>query len=501
MKKNLTIMKPIKTILALLMVLFFASANGQETHQYDFVVDGWGYSKGYQLNIDGPATYNGDTTKLALEGTNGDHTGVFSIPEMVEGYPVNQIGGWVGNSCKLSDLVIPNSIKYWMYESFCSCPNLASVHLGDSVDYLEGCFLNCPQLKSIYIGKGFKRAINSFSDRYSSGNQNNNIVAEITWNALNGEILDRYFTNLQILTLGDAVQTIPNNFMQNTQISTLIIPASVKTIGTEAFVGSSKLSSISVAAGNQNYDSRDDCQAIISKATDELILGCSSTVIPASVKRIGNKAFLNSPIEEISIPGSVSEIGTSAFKDCSNLKQVELKKGIKTIGLSAFANCVGIEEISIPGSVSEIVALAFSDCTGLKQVELNEGLTTIGVSAFAKCVGIEEIVFPSTVTTIEGNAFARCSSLKRIYLKSPRPAVITSGEYDTFEGVDKENCILYVPKGSLQTYWAASGWNEFAHIEEYDSESSQPLKGDVNGDGKVNVSDISTLINIILGIE
>ncbi|MBQ2490756.1 MAG: leucine-rich repeat protein, partial [Muribaculaceae bacterium] len=144
---------------------------------------------------------------------------------------------------------------------------------------------------------------------------------------------------------------------------------------------------------------------------------------------------------------------------------------------------------------------AFSDCTGLKQVELNEGLTTIGVSAFAKCVGIEEIVFPSTVTTIEGNAFARCSSLKRIYLKSPRPAVITSGEYDTFEGVDKENCILYVPKGSLQTYWAASGWNEFTHIEEYEPESGQPLKGDVNGDGKVNVSDISTLINIILGIE
>ncbi|MBQ5465853.1 MAG: dockerin type I repeat-containing protein, partial [Muribaculaceae bacterium] len=113
----------------------------------------------------------------------------------------------------------------------------------------------------------------------------------------------------------------------------------------------------------------------------------------------------------------------------------------------------------------------------------------------------EEIVFPSTVTNIGGEAFGQWSSLKRIYLKSPRPAVITSGVYDTFEGVDKDNCILYVPKGSLQTYWAASGWNEFTHIEEYEPESGQPLKGDVNGDGKVNVSDISTLINIILGIE
>lgn len=73
-----------------------------------------------------------------------------------------------------------------------------------------------------------------------------------------------------------------------------------------------------------------------------------------------------------------------------------------------------------------------------------------------------------------------------------------------FLGVDMDNCILYVPKGSLATYWAANGWNEFKNIEEFDpagGENPEPLKGDVNGDGKVNVSDVTTLVNIILGIE
>ena len=448
-------MKPIKTILALLMVLFYASANGQETHQYDFVVDGWGYSKGYYYHFDGPPTYDGDTTKLTLEGSNKDFTGIFTIPEMVEGYPVTQIAGGAGGNCNLSGLVIPNSVTWMNYGAFCSCPNLESVVLSDNISRVYESFQNCPALRSIYFGKTYLESVDAFTENYGSGNLVNHSVTEITWNAINGLLYQRSFPNLQTLTLGNAVQTIPENFLQLTQISTLAIPASVKTIGAEAFVGSSKLSSISVAAGNKNYDSRDDCQAIISKATDELILGCSTTVIPATVKSIGDKAFLNSPIEEISIPGSVSDIGISAFRNCTNLKHVEL----------------------------------------------NEGLKTINSWAFASCEGNEEIVFPSTITNIGGEAFGQWSSLKRIYLKSPRPAVITSGAYDTFEGVDKDNCILYVPKGSLQTYWSTSGWNEFAHIEEYDPENGQPLKGDVNGDGKVNVSDVTALINIILHVQ
>ena len=139
----------------------------------------------------------------------------------------------------------------------------------------------------------------------------------------------------------------------------------------------------------------------------------------------------------------------------------------------------------------------------LKQVQLNEGLTSIGYRAFYNCNKIEEIVLPQSVTEM-GGVFYGCTSLKRIFVCNPRPVPISSDDYEMFFGVDKENCVLYVPKGSLATYWAATGWNEFKNIVEFDpagGENPEPLKGDVNGDGKVNVSDISTLINIILGIE
>ena len=50
-------------------------------------------------------------------------------------------------------------------------------------------------------------------------------------------------------------------------------------------------------------------------------------------------------------------------------------------------------------------------------------------------------------------------------------------------------------------YIVATGWMKFDKIVESEEENPEPLKGDVNGDGKVNVSDVSALINIILGIE
>ncbi|MBO4814042.1 MAG: leucine-rich repeat protein [Muribaculaceae bacterium] len=448
-------MKTKQVLLTVLFMMFFLPLWGQEQHEYDFVVDGWGYSKGYQYNFDGPPTYNGDTTQLTLEGSNKTFQGVFTIPESIAGYPVTQIGGGCGGSCQLSGLVIPNSITYWLFEVFSSCPNLTSVVLGDNITRLEECFQACPNLHSITFGENFNLAFSSFTDSYSGSSQNFNAATDITWNAINGKVEEKYFPNLQTLTLGQKVQVLPNDFMQATQITSLAIPASVKTIGEGAFVGSNKLESITVASGNTKFDSRNNCNALISTSTNELLLGCVNTVIPSTVVAIGDKAFWKNPLTEVTLPESVTKIGNYAFADCRNLKQVQL----------------------------------------------NEGLTSIGFRAFYYCDKIEEIVLPQSVSEYSGHGFYGCTSLKRIYVCNPRPVPIYD---DMFLGVDMDTCVLYVPKGSLATYWAATGWNEFKNIVEFDpagGENPEPLKGDVNGDGKVNVSDVTALINIILGVH
>jgi hypothetical protein len=75
------------------------------------------------------------------------------------------------------------------------------------------------------------------------------------------------------------------------------------------------LTSITVAADNQTYDSRNNCNAIIETQTNTLIAGCSETTIPNSVTSIGSYAFdLCSSLTSVEIPNSVTSIANDAFR-------------------------------------------------------------------------------------------------------------------------------------------------------------------------------------------
>lgn len=75
-------------------------------------------------------------------------------------------------------------------------------------------------------------------------------------------------------------------------------------------------------SGNTHYDCRNNCNAIIETATNVLVQGCTTTVIPENITGIGNYAFAYfGSIKEIEIPESVTRIGTRAFLWC-NLKKI-----------------------------------------------------------------------------------------------------------------------------------------------------------------------------------
>ncbi|HOO23284.1 MAG TPA: leucine-rich repeat protein [Clostridia bacterium] len=124
------------------------------------------------------------------------------------------------------------------------------------------------------------------------------------------------------------------------------------------------------------------------------------------VTGIGNNAFSSPAIETISIPGTVTYIGTRAFSGCSSLTNLIFpdQNNIETIGAYAFENCVSLTEFAGGFNLKTIGDYAFTNCNSLEEVVLG-GATTIGEYAFSGITTIDALAIPATVTTIGACAF------------------------------------------------------------------------------------------------
>lgn len=145
---------------------------------------------------------------------------------------------------------------------------------------------------------------------------------------------------------------------------------------------------------------------------------------------IGENALYNdTKINSLSLPSSIERVKSGAFWKASNLKNVTFAdkgKGLKTIGMYAFADCSSLESIDLSNSsITEIPENAFSNCTSLKTVKLPSTVTKIADDAFANCKKLEEIQGLSNckISEIGKDAFAGCYNLKTFDISS---ATITS---------------------------------------------------------------------------
>ncbi len=151
---------------------------------------------------------------------------------------------------------------------------------------------------------------------------------------------------------------------------------------------------------------------------DYAFAGCESLInmsLSDGLSRIGAEAFRGCRITTLSLPESVTEIGSAAFFYCINLTELAIPLGVTSINSYMFSDCWNLRDVTIPDSVTSIHALAFCACSSLSSVTIPEGVVSIEYAAFRSCRNLSEIIIPQSVTRISDQAFGYCESLSDVY--------------------------------------------------------------------------------------
>lgn len=350
-----------------------------------------------------------------------------------------------------------------------------------------------------------------------------NSVTHIGQNAFYG------CTGLKKVTFGNSVVDIPYRaFADCYALTEVMIPKSVTNVGPNPFIDCYNLTRIVVEDGNTKYHSENNCNAVIDKTYNRLVVGCKNTVIPDGVKTIGQYSFYGCSgltsikipssvksidfsafygckgLTEFVIPNTVTNIGESAFWGCSGLTELVIPNSVKTIGSGAFRGCTGLTKMTIPSSITSLERSVFESCTGLTEVTIPNSVTSIGDFAFNSCSNLLSVTIPTSVTKIGQCAFQHCSSLTEVTIPVSVNRIggnafygcsgltsITSFIRDVFETGSNafgkcENATLYVPEGLKETYQSASDWSSLTKIEEFNERI--PLAMACNDMGRVVIN-------------
>ncbi len=351
-----------------------------------------------------------------------DLSGDVVIPAEIDGVPVTGILQNAFLDSPITSITIPDSVTSIGYQAFFNCNSLTTVEFGANSQLTsigDWAFYSCNSLTTVEFG---------------ANSQLTNI----------GEDAFKDCTNLTTITIPKGVTSIGEDAFYNcSNLTSITIPDSVTDIGESVFSGCSSLQSITLpfVGGSKKTETDIDQYPFgyifgtISYtggvATEQYCYGykTSSTTydtyyIPATLKSVtitgGNilrGAFFNcGGLQSITIPNSVTSIGTSAFSNCSNLTSITIPDSVTGIGNSAFYACSNLTSVTIPASVTRIGKNAFYACSNLTAIAIPEGVTRIGDNAFYSCTQLTTVEFGanSKLTSIGDYTFYACSNLTSV---------------------------------------------------------------------------------------
>lgn len=195
------------------------------------------------------------------------------------------------------------------------------------------------------------------------------------------------------------------------ELTKVVIPNSIATIGEYAFISTPNLTAIEVEADNNYFYSEN---GILFSKQNELIAVPAAKAfnndkynVPENTTKIWNQAFdgcIN--IKNITLPSSIKAIGNYAFYNCKRLESINIPTGVSSIGNYAFYNCYNLAiDFTLPTTLNEIPQGIFYNCRKLKSVKLHNKTSVIGAEAFSSCLALTSINLPQSITEIDPKAF------------------------------------------------------------------------------------------------
>ena len=220
------------------------------------------------------------------------------------------------------------------------------------------------------------------------------------------------FYNLYLVTSVTIPDTITNidaaAFSDCTALTNVTIPASVTSLGTGVFAGCNALTAIMVDPQNFSYSNINGVLLNGNYTTlIEFPAGKGGNYsIPNGINTIGVEAFLNcTNLTSVVIPASVYSMGEEAFFGCTSLTNVTLSSSLESIPPKAFEGCVDLASVAIPISVTDIQDGAFENCSNLAGVYFPGNAPATNATAFTGDTLATAYYLPGTMgwtTTFDG---------------------------------------------------------------------------------------------------
>ena len=386
---------------------------------------------------------------------------------------------------QVEQYIIGDDVKSIGANAFYKCTNLSSVSIGNNVTTIGGfAFYDCSGLEKVIVRDIAAWCGIKFGNTYS----NPLIYAHHLYSDENTEITELVIpdgvtsignqafygcSGLTSVEIPNSVTSIElNAFRKCSGLTSVTVPNSVVSIGSYAFEGCNGLEKVIVSdiaawCGINFANGESNPLAYAHHLYSDENTEITELVIPDGVTSFGIAFSGCTGLTSVEIPNSVTSIELNAFRKCSGLTSVTIPNSVVSIGSYAFYDCSSLTSIDIPNSVVSIRNSAFHDCNGLTSIEIPNSVTSIGADAFSGCSGLTSVVIPNSVTSIGNSAFNGCSALRTIISHVVEPFNI---DYDVFKDWSwssvYSNATLYVPVGTKAKYQNTNAWYNFYNIVE-----------------------------------